>query len=277
MFTFFTSSASGLRRLITVGAATAVLIGGIGIGTGATPSANAAPIGTVMTKTQRMSEPTLASRQIGWYAQGTRLVLSCFRWGQAVRGYYSPWIGNGGYDSLWYQTQDGSYVADVDLNTGSNQPVTPACGGVGPNQTSTPSLASKVDSFVAQYKNQFVDFDRRYGAQCVDLFNFYNRDIVKSGFVSVDYAYQLWTAAPASRYQRISASATPVKGDVAIYGSGLPGSGGAGHVAIVLGQVNSSTLSLFQQRVKLPNGTYSGAIVSNGSKSYLLGYLRPIG
>lgn len=259
---------------LRVGAASVLMVAVIAGGLVPAESASAGATGTAMVTTQRMSDATLNSTQNGWYGKGAVLSLSCYKIGQAVKGYYSAYVGNGGWDSLWYKTSDGYFVADIDLNTGSNQPVTSPCS-TAPTAPAT-GIAAKVNAFVAQYNNRFVDYDGRYGAQCVDLFNYYNRDVVKASFVSVNYAYQLWGAAPTNKYSRVSASSTPQKGDVAVFSSSLPGSGGAGHVAIVLSQVNSTTLSVFQQRVRLSNGSYSPSIVSNSSKSYLLGYLRPI-
>lgn len=82
---------------------------------------------TVMTTTQRMSDASLTSNQNGTYATGARLTLTCYTQGEAVQGYFSPYLPNGGWDSLWYKVDDGFYVADVDIDTGSNTPVTPAC------------------------------------------------------------------------------------------------------------------------------------------------------
>ncbi|MDP5226713.1 MULTISPECIES: peptidoglycan DD-metalloendopeptidase family protein [Arthrobacter] len=92
------------------------------------PSANAAaPTAKVAVTTQRMAKPTLNSTQLGWYNAGQTLTLSCYSRGQAVTGYYSPWLPNGGFDDYWYKTSDGGFVADVDINTNSNSPITPAC------------------------------------------------------------------------------------------------------------------------------------------------------
>jgi len=86
-----------------------------------------APTGKVAVQTQRMTGPSLKTTQKGWYAKGRVLTLSCYQRGQAVKGYYSPYI-RGGYDDLWYKVSDGYWVADVDINTGTNNPVTPKCG-----------------------------------------------------------------------------------------------------------------------------------------------------
>jgi hypothetical protein len=235
----------------------------------------AAPMATVAATTQKMSQPTLNSTLLGWYSKGSRLTLSCYVKGQAVKGYFSPWLPNGGWDDLWYRVADNTYVADVDIDTGSNNPVTGPCTTASTTSPAPAGVAAKVDAFVAKYNNKFVDYDGAYGAQCVDLFNFYNRDVVGAGFVRVDYAYQLYAAAPSSKYEKLPASATPRKGDVAIWSSSLPGSGNAGHVGIVLSQPNSSTIQVFEQRVWLGPNKYSPSIIKNESKSYLIGYLRP--
>ncbi len=104
----------------------------------------------------------------------------------------------------------------------------PTCG------SSQSSLSARVDAFVAKYNGKYVDYDGAYGAQCVDLFNFYSRDVVQARFAAVNYAYQLYDVYDSSKYTRLAASATPAKGDVAIWSSNYPGSYGAGHVAIVL-------------------------------------------
>lgn len=94
-------------------------------------SASAAPTARVMVQTQRMADATLNTTQLGWYSKGSVLQLSCFKRGQNVKGYFSPWIP-GGWDNLWYKTSDGGFVADVDIDTGSNNPVTGECGAGGP-------------------------------------------------------------------------------------------------------------------------------------------------
>ncbi|MCV7021087.1 cadherin-like domain-containing protein [Mycolicibacterium aichiense] len=80
----------------------------------------------VMARTQRMAAATLNSQQLGWYEVNTNLSLVCYARGQAVKGYYSSSF-SGGLDNLWYKTSDGGYAADVDISTGSNNPVTGSC------------------------------------------------------------------------------------------------------------------------------------------------------
>jgi hypothetical protein len=211
--------------------------------------------GKVMVNTQRMSGPSLTTTQYGWYSKGSTLSLVCYQRGQSVYGYF------GGPDSIWYKVSDGKYVADIDLDTGSNNPITPAC---------TSSLSSRVDAFVAKWNGKYADYDLVYGAQCFDLFNFYNRDVVHAARASGMYAYQIWDTYDRSKYTRVAAGSTPRKGDVAVWSSSYPnGSGGAGHVAIVLGTSGSGFTALTQN----PGATH----ITTFSKAYLRGFLRPNG
>jgi surface antigen len=90
------------------------------------PAAPKAATGKIMVKTQKMSKATLKSTQKGWYAKGSKLTLKCYVRGQKVKGYYSKSF-KGGWDDLWCKVSDGYYAADVDLNTGSNKPITKKC------------------------------------------------------------------------------------------------------------------------------------------------------
>lgn len=94
---------------------------------GAAPAALADSSATVKARTQRMSAANLNSTQNGWYNPGDRVALVCSTRGQAVKGYFSFNIPNGGWDNLWYRTSDGSYVADVDIETGTLNVVASDC------------------------------------------------------------------------------------------------------------------------------------------------------
>ncbi|MFE4951038.1 cell wall-binding repeat-containing protein [Leifsonia sp. NPDC056665] len=131
---------------------------------------------TVMATTQRMSSATLNSTQNGVYTAGSRLTLSCYVTGQAVKGYFSGSFP-GGYDSLWYQVSDGYWVADVDIQTGSNNPVTPACAAPPPPPTVSSDEITRAKSWIdakVPY-NQRLSYSNQYGT--------YREDC--SGFVSM--------------------------------------------------------------------------------------------
>lgn len=134
--------------------------------------------------------------------------------------------------------------------------------------TAPSSLSTKVDAFVAKWNGKYADYDGAYGAQCVDLAQFYNRDVVGAQFMSTPYsggAKDIWSTYDRNRYTAVSAGSNPSKGDVAIWG-GSQG-GGYGHIAIVLADASGSVQTLTQN----PGATRIGNITKAG----LLGYLRP--
>ncbi len=93
----------------------------------APPAAADGPTARVMVRTQRMADAHLSSGQDGWYERGAVITLDCYKRGQPVKGYFSPYLPNGGWDDLWYRVSDGRFVADVDIETGSTNPVTAPC------------------------------------------------------------------------------------------------------------------------------------------------------
>ncbi len=107
--------------------ATIAALAASAVALGAAPAALADASATVKAKTQRMSAATLTSSQNGWYNPGDRISLVCSARGQAVKGFFSFNIPNGGWDNLWYKTSDGNYVADVDIETGTLNVVAPDC------------------------------------------------------------------------------------------------------------------------------------------------------
>lgn len=82
--------------------------------------------GLVKARTQAMSAPSLTSTLKRWYDPGSNLKLECHVRGQAVTGFY------GGPSDLWYKVGD-SYVPDIDMSTGSNNPVVGACSSDSPS------------------------------------------------------------------------------------------------------------------------------------------------
>lgn len=112
--------------------------------------------GTVRVTTQRMKGPHLSNyQQVGTYAKGKKLTLNCYIWGQKVSGW-------GGTNNLWYKIADGYYVADVDLDTGSNNPITGAC----------PTISLK--SFVSETKGKvWANANGTYPGECVSLVSQY--------------------------------------------------------------------------------------------------------
>lgn len=88
---------------------------------------------------------------------------------------------------------------------------------------------------------QSLDFDGQFGAQCFDFFNFYYQTVTGrnpySDGAGVPNAYQIydidfpgWTRVANDMNDP---NQLPPQGSVIVYDGGLPGSEGAGHVAVI--------------------------------------------
>lgn len=130
------------------------------------------------------------------------------------------------------------------------------------------------ESWIRQYNNKYVDYDGRYGAQCVDLYNFYT-----TGFAGgdpmmgrVNYAGDIFNNYDPRAYKRLAGNVAGRMGDVAVFRAG-PGTP-LTHVGIVVGDNGNGTLRLLQANAT-PQGSAGKTIISNISKATLMGYLRP--
>lgn len=247
-----------LRRLSPV-----LLAAVIAVGVGQAAPASAAPTGRVVASPSLniRSDASTSAKVVGSIPFNKSVGIQCTKRGSTVNG-------NWGRTNLWDKVSYGGrtgYVSDGWLYTGSSGPVAGSCTVKPPAPSS--SLSTKVDSFVNKWNGRYADYDGYYGAQCVDLFNFYSRDVVKARFAAVSYAYQLYDVYDSGRYTRLPANAAPRKGDVAIWSSSFPGSRRAGHVAIVLSSSGSKLTTLSQNPGATAKKTFT--------KSYLRGYLRP--
>ena len=81
-----------------------------------------------------------------------------------------------------------------------------------------------VTQFAVDYENKAVDFDKQYGMQCVDLFNFYNSEVVGAPFIGTprtNGARDLYECSSATRDQFYEVMPAPVEiktGDVLVWG-----------------------------------------------------------
>ena len=96
----------------------------------------------------------------------------------------------------------------------------------------------KLNDFVNFYEGKKVDFDGAYGAQCVDLFRQYNKEVYNLPHTGVvngakDLFLQYDNLSVEKRYyEKISKEVKPIAGDVVIFGESRTNE--FGHVAIVL-------------------------------------------
>ena len=129
-----------------------------------------------------------------------------------------------------------------------------------------------LDAFINQNIGKKVDFDGVYGAQCVDLFRQYCKDVLKVPHTgSVEGAKDLffkYDQLPVEKKYFEKVALCPRVGDVAIWGS--TESNKYGHVAIFLGVVDDNHVLVFEQ----DGFKQDGAKIKTRSAVNLLGYLR---
>lgn len=129
-------------------------------------------------------------------------------------------------------------------------------------------------SWINANNGKYHDFDGAFGAQCVDLYNFYMTGFVggQSSVGQVNYAQELWGNHDRSALVQVAKNQKPQMGDIAIWSNSFNGMGG--HVAIVAQDNGNGTI-----RVLNANATSAGpagnTVMSNLSTGTLLGYLRP--
>ena len=129
--------------------------------------------------------------------------------------------------------------------------------------------------FVDKYNGKKIDFDSRYGAQCVDLFRQYCKDVLEiphtGGVVGASELYTKYEAMPFEKryFERIpyKAGMQPEVGDVVIFAPTK--SNKYGHVAIVL-DATTEEISVFEQ----DGFKQDGAHVGSWNYARVLGFLR---
>jgi hypothetical protein len=141
------------------------------------------------------------------------------------------------------------------------------------NIASTGGGSNSAASWIQSYNNKYVDYDGKFGAQCVDLYNYYTAGFVGGRNIMVGYAPEIFNKYDASAYTRYGANqGSGHMGDVAVFRPG--GSTPSGHVAIVVGDNGNGTLRVLQANAT-SRGSAGPTIISNISKASLMGYLRP--
>lgn len=131
--------------------------------------------------------------------------------------------------------------------------------------------------FLTKYENKKVDFDKYYGAQCVDLFNFYLVDVLgieaPIKMFPVMSAFQIWDYAKDNpNFIRIENTPTnvPQEGDIMVFAKSL--SYPHGHVSLFIeGNVNGF-VSLDQN---FPTNSPSIRVRHDYLNPKVIGWLRP--
>ena len=132
-----------------------------------------------------------------------------------------------------------------------------------------------LEQFVETYNGKKVDYDGHYGAQCVDLFRQYCKDVLEiphtGGVVGASELYTKYEAMPLEKryFERIpyKAGMQLEAGDVVIFAPTK--SNKYGHVAIVL-DASSEEIAVFEQ----DGFAQDGAHVTSWNYARVLGFLR---
>lgn len=129
----------------------------------------------------------------------------------------------------------------------------------------------KLEDFVKSYIGKKVDFDGAFGAQCVDLFRQYNRDVWGNPHTgAVEGAKDLFlnykNMPEEKKYLRTVG--VPAVGDVVVWNK--TDTNKYGHVAILIGWFGDDHLIVFEQ----DGLKQDGAKLNLRERKNILGYLR---
>lgn len=127
-----------------------------------------------------------------------------------------------------------------------------------------PKEVNLLNEFVKKWSGKRIDFDGSLGAQCVDLYRQYFKEMGIPQSPGVQYAYQLYSTALLPKFK----TGIPLPGDIVIWGTGFSSSG---HVAINL-SATSSSMKVFEQN----NPPGYPCRVWDHPYTNVLGFLRPL-
>lgn len=129
-------------------------------------------------------------------------------------------------------------------------------------------------AFINDSIRKKIDFDGAFGAQCVDLFRQYCKDVlditVHTGAVEgAKDLIERWDYLPIERnyFNRLARTASPVIGDVVVYGATEKNQ--YGHVAIYIAETGTRQYVLEQDGYK-----QDGCKIALRDKKDIIGYLR---
>lgn len=119
-----------------------------------------------------------------------------------------------------------------------------------------------LDEFVEKYNGKKIDYDGAYGAQCVDVFRQYCKDVLSiphtGAVVGAEELFTKYDVLPLEKkyFHRIAYEGViPGTGDVVIFSASA--SNAYGHVAIIL-SANDKELTVFEQDGFKQDGAHIG-------------------
>ena len=131
----------------------------------------------------------------------------------------------------------------------------------------------RVEDFFEKYNNKYVDYDGFYGTQCVDLVQYYNKEVVGGSFLAGEGAADIWKTYPKDKYKRRenTPEGVPEKGDIVIWDRIPNNKYSYGHIAI-FNKGNVHEFTAFAQN--RPQGSPSHFQYEQ-NYHLVLGWLRP--
>ena len=125
-----------------------------------------------------------------------------------------------------------------------------------------------LSEFINKYKGIKVDFDGAFGAQCVDLFRQYCKDVLKVPHLgAVNGAKDIWlkyAEMPLEQKYLVKVKGNPRAGDILVWDAGT-----YGHVAIFIAMCGTNYI-VFEQDGYKQDGAKLGMLTPKG----LCGALR---
>lgn len=122
--------------------------------------------------------------------------------------------------------------------------------------------------FIDKYIGRKVDYDGYYGAQCMDLYRFYVKEVLELPQTPrVPGAYKVWDTATAD-FEKIknTPNGVPQPGDIMIWNEGI---GKNGHIGIVT-EANVNSFKVFEQ-----NSPPGGACrIGTYTYNHVIGWIR---
>lgn len=125
-----------------------------------------------------------------------------------------------------------------------------------------------LQEFIAKYNGKKVDFDGKFGAQCMDLYRFYLQEVwQKPQTPAVASAYMVFDTIDSNEYDKFTHGELKV-GDVVVWNQHF---GPDGHIAIVENPSDPTSIVVFGQNDPL------GAVSKLSRHTYanILGWFRP--
>ncbi len=105
-----------------------------------------------------------------------------------------------------------------------------------------------IKDFFSKYNGKAIDRDGAYGAQCMDLYNQYQQEVINVNPRGAKYAKDVWDTYDKNVFTKIvnTPEFVPQLGDVAVWIAN-PSNSELGHISICTGKGDTNTFESFDQ------------------------------